>query len=237
MIMLSEGLGTMRRLLGKVCGIVFASEEGDALQEIDAAVRLGADLVELRLDSILNAEPSRLINHKDTPKIVTDLAGKRRAEDRVRALKKAILLHPDFVDINIDFELGIKARGELISLAKQHGVRVICSFHDYDKTPPESEILSVLSEMVEIGADIGKVAVRAESVDDCRLVMNFIFKSAEIGLPLIAISIGELGSFTRLLGPIYGAFLTYAPISPEKVSLGQIPLEEMISIYKRLNLL
>ena len=227
----------MRRLPGKICGIVFASEEEEALREIDAAVGLGADLVELRLDSILNAEPSRLINHKDTPKIVTDLAGKRRAEDRVRTLKKAISLHPDFVDINLDFELGIKARGDLMSLAKQHGVKVICSFHDHNKTPPESKILSSLSEMVEIGADIGKVAVKADSIEDCRLVMNLISKSAEMGLPLVAISTGELGSFTRLLGPIYGSFLTYAPISPEKVSLGQIPLEEMISIYKRLNLL
>ncbi len=227
----------MRLLLGKICGIVFASEEEDALREIDTAVELGADLVELRLDSISDADFSKLINHKETPKIVTDLAGKRNTEDRVRTLKKTIALHPDYVDVNLDFELGNEARDDLISLAKRHGVKVICSFHDYDKTPPESRLLSVISEMRGIGTDVGKIAVKANSVRDCNLVLNLISKSAEIGLPLIAISTGDLGSFTRLLGPIYGSFLTYAPISSDKVSLGQIPLEEMVSIYKRLNLL
>jgi len=227
----------MRRLVGKICGIVFASEEKDALREIDTAVELGADLVELRLDSILNAELSKLVKHQDIPKIVTDIAGRRKPEARAEMLKKGISMHPDYVDINYDFELGEKARDELILLAKRQGVRVICSFHDYDRTPSESIMLSVVSKMKKLGSDVGKIAVEANSIEDCKTVLNMISKSAEVGLPLIAISTGNLGSFTRLVGPIYGSFLTYAPISSENTSLGQIPLEELILIYKRLNLI
>ncbi len=227
----------MRRLPGKICGIVFAQDEKDALREIDAAVSLGADLVELRLDSILNADLSRLVEYRDIPKIVTDLAGKRSDEEREQSLRKAVSLHPDYMDINLDFQLGHRARDELISLAKSHRVKVICSFHDYDKTPPESMMLSKISQMKKIGADIGKIAVEAHSIEDCKLVLDLIPRSAQTGFQLIAFSTGELGSFTRLLGPIYGSFLTYAPISPDRCSVGQIPLEAMVSIYKKLNLL
>ena len=227
----------MRRLLGKICGIVFAQDEKDALREIDAAIDLGADLVELRLDSILDADLSRLVKYRGIPKIVTDLAGKRSDEERVQSLRKAISLHPTYVDINLDFQLGSLVREELISLAKSHQVKVICSFHDYEKTPPESILLSTISQMRGIGADIGKIAVEAHSVEDCKLVLDLIPKSAQTGFSLIAFSTGELGSFTRFVGPIYGSFLTYAPISPCRCTLGQIPLEAMISIYKKLDLL
>jgi len=227
----------MRRLLGKICGIVFAQDEKDALQEIDVAIDLGADLVELRLDSILDANLSRLVKYRGIPKIVTDLAGKRSDEERVQSLRKAISLHPSYVDINLDFRLGSQVRDGLISLARSHQIKVICSFHDYEKTPPESILLSAISQMKGTGADIGKIAVEAHSVEDCKLVLDIIPKSAQTGFPLIAFSTGELGSFTRLVNPIYGSFLTYAPISADRCSLGQIPLEAMVSIYKKMGLI
>jgi len=227
----------MRRLPGKICGIVLAQEEEEALREIDIAVDLGADLVELRLDSILNADVSKLLNYQAIPKIVTDLAGKRSDEEREKALRKAILLQPDYVDINFDFQLGEGIRDELISLAKSHHVKVICSFHDHDRTPPESMMLSIISQMKKIGADVGKIAVEAKSIEDCKRVLGLIPKSTKVGLPLIAFSTGELGSFTRIVSPIIGSFLTYAPISPEKLLPGQFALEEMVSTYRKLNLL
>jgi 3-dehydroquinate dehydratase-1 len=227
----------MRRLLGKICGIVLSREEKEALQEIDIAVDQGADLVELRIDSILNADLSKLIQYQTIPKIVTDLAGERSDEERITNLKKAISLCPDYIDINFDFQLGETARDELISLAKDQRIRVICSFHDYDRTPTESTMLSIISQMKAIGADIGKIAVEANSLSDCRTVLNLVHKSVEKKFPVIAFATGELGSFTRLVGPILGTFLTYAPISPEKTTLGQIPLKKMVSIYRTLNLL
>lgn len=227
----------MRRLLGKICGIVLSREEEGALQEIDMAVDQGADLVELRIDSILNADISRLIQYQTIPKIVTDLAGKRSDEERRTNLRRAISFCPDYIDINFDFQLGETARNELISLAKDQRIKVICSFHDYDKTPTESKMLSILSQMKAIGADVGKIAVEANSLNDCRAVLNLIQKSVEKELPIIAFATGELGSFTRVVGPILGSFLTYTPILPEKTTLGQIPLEKIVSIYKTLNLL
>ncbi|UCD72724.1 MAG: type I 3-dehydroquinate dehydratase [Candidatus Bathyarchaeota archaeon] len=227
----------MRRLLGKICGIVLSREEEGALQEIDIAVDQGADLVELRLDSILKADLSRLIQYQTIPKIVTDLAGIRSDEERTTNLKRAISLSPDYIDINFDFQLGENVRDELISLAKDQQIKVICSFHDYDRTPSESTMLSIISQMKAIGADIGKIAVEANSLNDCRTVLNLIHKSVEKEFPIIAFATGELGSFTRLVGPILGSFLTYAPISSEKIALGQIPLEKLVSIYKTLNLL
>ena len=227
----------MRHLHGKICGIVFAQEGTDALKEIDRAAELGADLVELRLDSILDADLSKLIKRQAIPKIVTDLAGKRRDTERLASLERAISFQPDYVDINLDFQLGERARDGLISLAKRHRVKTICSFHDYEKTPSESTMRSIASQMKKVGADIGKIAVEAQSIDDCTRVLDLILRSDQMRLPLIAFSTGRLGSFTRVVGPILGSFLTYAPIDAEKASLGQIPLERMISIYQTLNLL
>jgi len=227
----------MRRLQGRICGIVLAAEEKEAMEEIDTAADFGADLVELRIDSILEADLERLINYRDIPKIVTDLAGKRGDRERVRSLSRAVTLQPEYVDINLDFQSGEDVRDDLISHAKDNSVQVICSFHDHEKTPSEREMLSIISGMREIGADIAKIAVEARSMHDCRRVLNLILESKEVDLPIIAFSTGELGSFTRVFSPIFGGFLTYTPINPEKVVAGQIALREMIDIYSKMRLI
>ena len=70
----------------------------------------------------------------------------------------------ELVDVELfNEEENVKA---ILGCAKEHGVYMIMSNHDFEKTPAKEEIVSRLRKMQEYGADIPKIAVMPKSVDD-----------------------------------------------------------------------
>ena len=53
------------------------------------------------------------------------------------------------------------------------------------------------------------------------------------GIPLIAISMGEKGKITRVLGPLLGSYLTFAAIATGKESApGQMTVKDLRDIFQ-----
>ena len=70
----------------------------------------------------------------------------------------------DLVDVELFSEETVI--GNILATAKENGVFVIMSNHDFFKTPAKEEIVARLRKMQEYGADIPKIAVMPESVKD-----------------------------------------------------------------------
>ena len=101
--------------------------------------------------------------------------------------------------------------GELIRYIHECNVKIIGSNHHFDKTPSEDEMFEILSGMEAMGADVCKLAVMPEEKEDVQALMDVSKKADEIlNVPIVTMSMGELGAVTRVCTRLTGSVLTFA---------------------------
>ena len=130
----------------------------------------------------------------------------------------------DLIDLEF-FTAGVDLPG-LIADAHTAGAAVVCSSHDFQKTPPKAELVDRMVRMQQAGADLPKLAVMPRSRTD---VLTLLAATAEMAdchpdTPVITMSMGALGAVSRLAGEAFGSAMTFA--NPGTASApGQIPLD------------
>lgn len=140
----------------------------------------------------------------------------------------------DLIDLELAMPdyivLGLK------NIAYLNNVQVILSFHDFSGTPAKNILLQKLKQMQAKGADIAKLAVMPESADDVLTLLSTTLKaSQEMDLPLITMSMGELGRLTRFTGELFGSAASFATLTDSSAP-GQLPLETMRDLQDLLKL-
>lgn len=122
----------------------------------------------------------------------------------------------------------------MVSTAHDQKVLVVMSNHDFDKTPDQSEIINRLVKMEKIGADVAKIAVTPNSVDDVLTLLSATnIARAVLNIPVITMSMGNLGKISRVSGDIFGSCLSFATVQ-EASAPGQIKLESVRQIQNEL---
>lgn len=244
------------RTSGFLCTSLTASTIQGMLAEAQEAQQAGADIVELRIDFLKDLQPDRdlpiLRADCPLPAIVTyrptwedPNAGYTGPEPpRLATLKYALELGFSFIDIEL------KAAPLFFSVApsppptaeaqssasaqqqQQQRTGIIISQHNYDTTPDETSLLSLVHQCREAGADIVKFATMAQDISDAARVLTVLEMTAKQG-PVIALAMGERGQITRLLAPKYGGFLTFGALSPQRATApGQPALEDLEKLYR-----
>lgn len=169
------------------------------------------DLLELRVDAfadnlrpLLAAAPRLRV-----PAIVTV---RHPAEGGANGLSAAhrCALYRQFLPFArfIDVELrSATVLADVIGAAQEHGVHVILSSHDFQRTPPTEELLRRAALARRAGADVFKIAtVTRTPAELARLVALFAKQPA---LPTAAMGMGPLGKVSRLLFGRLGSLLNY----------------------------
>lgn len=114
--------------------------------------------------------------------------------------------------------------------ARQAGVGLVASFHDFQETPPAEVILAKLSQAQELGADVAKVAVMPRRLEDVLTLLGATLRARqELRIPLITMSMGALGSLSRLVGWVFGSAVTFG-VGASSSAPGQVPLEELRAV-------
>lgn len=140
----------------------------------------------------------------------------------------------DMVDVEL-FSGDVQAR-ELITLAHAKNVKIIMSNHDFKTTPDQTVIIDRLKEMQEIGADIAKIAVMPNNKQHLLELLQAtnVMSNTYADIPIVTISMGELGALSRVCGQVFGSSITFAAL--EKASApGQIPVDEMRALLNKVN--
>lgn len=234
-----------RRIGGErplICTPMVGKTEEQVIQEANEILELKPDLVEWRVDflervenihyvlALLDQVKSILI---DYPMIFTcrvDLEGGFRnieQELRMTLIKGAI--ESGAVDI-LDFEM-INSQEDIMavmSAAKKNDVYVILSNHDFQKTPPTDEIVERLIKMQTLGADIAKIAVMPNSMEDVLrlLLATNIVREKHSDIPLVTMSMSGKGLISRIAGGIFGSSITFGA-GKEASAPGQIAVKEL----------
>jgi 3-dehydroquinate dehydratase-1 len=193
-----------------------------ATLDSEPSAREAADCLEFRMD--LAADPLAALSSYDgeLPILATNRAdwegGGAAADGRIGTLERAV---EDDAVAAIDIELAALEgdRGDraaaraLTERANEAGVAVVVSAHDFERTPPKPELKRLLRRACERG-DVGKLAVTAADRGDALSVLSVTHELTENGRAVATMAMGEAGSHTRAVAPVYGSKIGYAPADP-----------------------
>lgn len=207
-----------------LCATVTASSVDALVRARDAAA--GADLVELRLDSLVRPDAAGALAGRRAPVVVTCRpvweggAFDGSEEDRERILSEALDHGAEFVDV----EFAAPFRHRLLARAPH---RIVVSSHQFDGVP--ADLPGRFHAMRATGAAIVKIAVMAARLSD-QLAVFRLAESLPEGDRHVLLAMGEAGAATRLLGARLRNAWMYAGAG---VAPGQLGLHQMLGDYAR----
>lgn len=142
------------------------------------------------------------------------------------------------VDV-VDYEIacGEELIAQIKEETKKAGAKLILSYHNFKLTPEEDFIRNRLMEAQDLGADIAKLAVMPNNYRDVLNLLSATLSAREGGLdlPIISMSMGEIGKITRIAGGFFGSDLTFA-VGAESSAPGQVPAADLRSVWRVLSL-
>jgi 3-dehydroquinate dehydratase type I len=134
----------------------------------------------------------------------------------------------------VDLELGTKDVRKTVCQIKRNGARAIVSCHNEKYTPDKEALESILANEKRAGADICKIVGTAKSYTDSLRCLRFVDKHAR-RTKLVCFSMGRLGIPSRILSPLLGGYFTFASFrAGRETAAGQIPIDELQTLYKEL---
>lgn len=207
----------------KIAIPIFQKEIEDVLDVANDCIKKGADILEFRIDALRdpNFEDIRkAVEEINFPMIVTNRIQseggffKGSEKERIELLKKCSNL-VEYIDIELQTD------DKYIKQLNQGKAKTIISYHDFKKTPELEEIYYIVEKEKELG-DIAKVAFMPRNLDDTLKVLAILSHYDNT----IAISMDELGSYTRVMASKFDSPITFAA-GRDVTASGQIDIETM----------
>ena len=210
----------------KIAIPIFQAKKEDVIKVAEDCIEKGADVLEFRIDALDNPNFKDIqeINEEiNFPMIATNRISseggsfKGTEEERIDILLKCAPL-VDYVDIELQSD------DKYIKQIHDTGVTTIVSYHDFHKTPEINEIMYIVEKEHKLG-DIAKVAFMPNDLDDTLKILAILSHCENT----IAISMSDLGSYTRVMASKFDSPITFAA-GTDVTAPGQIDIETMKSL-------
>ena len=207
----------------KIAIPIFQKKCEDVIEVARDCIDKGADVLEFRIDALKNPDIGEIkdtISKIDFPMIATNRiqseggSFKGTEEERINILYECANL-VDYVDIELQCD------DEYIKRIHDTGAKTIVSYHDFEKTPDLNEIMYIVNKEHELG-DIAKVAFMPQDLEDTLTILAVLSHCEDT----IAISMGDLGSYTRVMASKFDSPITFAA-GTDVTAPGQIDIETM----------
>lgn len=207
----------------KIAIPIFQENCKDVIEVAQDCIEKGADILEFRIDALKEPDISEIrqtIEEINFPTIATNRINTEGGsfngseEERINILYECCDL-ADYVDIELQSD------DEYINKIKETGITTIVSYHDFEKTPDLNEIMYIVEKEHELG-DIAKVAFMPQNLEDTLTILAVLSHCRDT----IAISMGDLGSYTRIMASKFDSPITFAA-GRDATAPGQIDIETM----------
>lgn len=185
--------------------------------------QFGADLVELRLDSLDEPDVAAALSGRNVPVIATCrpvweggfFSGSE--DERRDLLLEAQRLGAEYIDV--EYRSGFVDR----LVERSGGSGIVVSYHDFERTPVG--LAGIYRNMRQTGAEVVKIATQVDSL--CQGLELMSLGTSEEARVLIGM--GPAGIPTRVLANHFGVSWSYAG---NGVAPGQIDLKQMLDRYR-----
>ena len=145
-------------------------------------------------------------------------------EDERKSILRLIAEYNPYL-LDIEFNT-IQKDKKLATYLKKSKSKLLISWHDFKKTPNESQLRTKFNKMKKF-SDVVKIVTVAKSVSDAsRLLSLYSVKSKS---KTIAFCMGEQGKFSRILCLHLGSPFTYVSLG-KAIAPGQFSVDEIKSL-------
>lgn len=235
------------------CMPLISANKNELFVDVEAGVKCGYDFLEWRRDHFMKG---KMISREEEIDILKEIKKRMKTQgliytyrshleggvyetsDDVREAAVKAAIESNVVDyVDVELESNEMFLEEIRTALKNSRTQWILSHHNYDTIPTNEKIEKIYKSMEAQGADALKLAVTPHSIDDIRhLIMATLLYNDCSQLPVIAIAMGHLGAITRIATELCGGSLTYVA-GNEKTAPGQLNMEEIIELRKRMALI
>ena len=119
----------------------------------------------------------------------------------------------------------------LRKVSRETGTKIIASFHNFAYTPSREFLSRKFTEAESYDLDVAKVAVMPKSLEDVLTLFSVTLEAKNrLKIPLITMSMGELGAITRLVGGVFGSAVSFA-VGQSSSAPGQVPIEDLKTVF------
>lgn len=201
-----------------ICPIFYKSS-ADFLIEWDEMMHSSCDWIEVRLDRALQEEAAidlAFLKNRKKPVLLTIRTKEEGGEvelsqEEYEQWIDLLLQHGDWVDVELT---------RFFPLSKNQREKVVLSYHDFETTP--NDLAAIWQAMEEKECAIEKIAVMPKEKED---VVRLFLSCAQhpTKKEKIAISMGELGKISRVIGSLFDSSYTFASFQQASAP-GQIEL-------------
>lgn len=144
--------------------------------------------------------------------------------------------------VDVEVFMDSPRMGRLIGALHEQGKVVVGSHHRFDRTPPRTDMITILKKLELAGADIVKLAVMPHSEGDVKNLMQTTNEATcnYLNRPAITMSMGELGQVSRVVGELIGSCLTFgcvgAPSAPGQIEVDTLrrQMEDLHKIVEKI---
>ena len=221
----------------KICVPLCGKNIAEIREEIEQLKNATYDMIEWRMDycdrqSLVENVSAIRDLLGDIPLLATcrtyHEGGMAKIDDETYLRLNKSILETHCVDLlDIEAYRDPKIVEQLEKYAHTFGVKVIMSYHDFQKTPSSEEIIERLSYMAHMHADICKIAVMPTSSQDVLTLLQATNDAShKLSCPLITMSMSQLGLISRLCGEVFGSCLTFGCVAkasaPGQISANQL---------------
>lgn len=225
----------------KICVPVCAKTLNEALQDIEEIKTTPAQLIEWRLDYFEEDIPDsaeKIFAAAEKMPVLCTFRTKSEGGERDIDPISYFELYASLAERGakmVDLELSICGAledytVEFIRVLHDMGIVVVISNHDFKKTPSKGDMKMRFEAMVALGADLPKIAVMANDQRDVMTLFSAMAEVSETCWPLIGISMGQVGSVSRVRGSIFGCAVTFASLKGKASAPGQIDAETLAKL-------
>ena len=230
-----------------VCTPLVGRNSAAILAELDKVAAKGPDLIEWRVDffegignfeDVVDLATRMKAVALRTPLIFTCRSRAEGGEPTPLSEDEAVLLYARACESGcvelIDYELRNDPERvrRLREVSRRHGVRMIISYHNFERTPAVEILDEKFLAAERMGADIAKVAVMPADLKDVLTLLAATLRANEnLGIPLMSMSMGALGSLTRMFGWAFGSAIAFA-VGESSSAPGQVPIEDLQTVSR-----
>ena len=222
-----------------ICAPLVGGTRDEVLAEAAQALAAQADIVEWRVDHFKEMhETSQVIETGQAlrralplPILFTRRSAGEGGQRISISEQQVVELYGEvcaagFADL-VDYEMALPDMKAIRDVSRANGVGLVCSFHDFARTPPLAELAAHYRRAQELGGDVAKVSVMARGSEDVLTLLAATQQASQtLALPLIGVSMGPHGALSRTIGFAFGSALTFG-VAAGASAPGQMPIGEL----------
>jgi len=191
-----------------------------------------SDFVEIRFDYLKKSDIPMVLENikKNLSRCVCTLRPRSegglfvgKETERKSILRLIAEYNPFLLDVEFDT---IQKDKKLASYLKKSKCKLLISWHDFKKTPSDSQLRIKFNKMRKF-SDIVKIVTVAKNVSDVSILLSLYSISSKN--KTIAFCMGEQGKFSRILCLHLGSPFTYVSLG-KAIAPGQFSVDEVKSL-------